>query len=125
MKKYSTIALAAYQAEDQNYSDGLWSALRDSIGAELQQAYRYWAQVKVTGNANARPHYEGSRPLAAAWLRAYNETIPDLQDDYFEEAAQAVLQAAGGDRDAIAVFFGCMYAEFEGPGAALDFIVRS
>lgn len=123
MKKYSEIAKAAYLAEDPNYSNGLWAALYDTLGAELQAAYYYYTKVKVTGNAALRPTYNGPRPLAEIWLRAYNEENEDLMDDYWDQAAEAVLRAAHGNTEAITVFFGTMYAEVEGEVGAKDFIL--
>ena len=125
MKKYSEIAHAAYTASNQAYSDGLWNSLRDRIGDELQQAYLYWTAVQETGNVTEKPHFQGDRPLAEAWYKAYNELDEDLQDVYFEDVIAAIRKTAGGENEAVQVFFGCMYAEAEGPGAAIDFILRS
>ena len=123
MKKYSEIAKAAYLAEDPNYSNGLWAALYDTLGAELQAAYYYYTKVKVTGNAALRPTYNGPRPLAELWLTAYNEPEWERQDVYFDRAAEAVLRVAGGDEEAVAIFFATMYAEVEGEAGAKGFIL--
>lgn len=122
MKKYSEIAKAAYLAEDPNYSNGLWAALYERIGAELQAAYEYYTKVKVTGNADLRPTYNGPRPLAELWLTAYEELDEDLQDYYWDQAEAAVLRAAHGDREAVQIFFTTMYAEVE-PGTIKDMIL--
>ena len=123
MKKYSEIAKAAYLAEDPNYSNGLWAALYDTLGAELQAAYYYYTKVKVTGNASLRPHYNGPRPLAEIWLRAYNNENEDLMDDYWDQAADAIIRAAHGNEEAYSVFSGAMYAEVEGEAGAKGFIL--
>ena len=79
--------------------------------------------MKVTGNAALRPTYNGPRPLAELWLTAYNEPEWERQDVYFDRAAEAVLRVAGGDEEAVAIFFATMYAEVEGEAGAKGFIL--